>query len=311
MKRDGAVKIDRSKFLALATALATAVACGNYHVVDTVAGDDASADDATSQPDVRDSGTPDSGLTCTGGKTACGSSCVDTSNDPQHCGNCTKTCTTGGDCWNGQCCYPSTEGGGFGNGVCVVYPGCGCPSGQMCTRKAAGPEQCVPNGTTPANGTCVDTYQCEPNFACTGGYCQPMCITNTNCAANWACLPQFWGGQTFLGYSACDPHCNPVASSTSDSTHQGCITGQRCDPLFNAAGQTTCNSPAGTGVQGSACTPPTSANCAPNYDCVSPGGQSYRCEQYCRIGFSDCLTGSCTAYTTPQYDNTQEIGVCQ
>ena len=313
MKNEGKLRIDRSKFFTLAAALATAPSCGNYHVVATDAGvtpDDASADDAASQADARDSGGTETGPSCSGGKIACGASCVDTSNDPQHCGSCTKTCSTGGDCWNGQCCYPSAEGG-WGGGVCVVYPTCGCPSGQMCTRKAAGLEQCVPNGTTPANGQCQDSYQCEPNFACTNGYCQPMCLASSNCATNWACLPQV-NGATALGYSACDPHCNPLYPFTVDASHVACGTGQRCQMSYNAQGGTFCEASTGTGGQGAACPSMYGTACKAGYECVNyMGGGTYECVQYCRVGFSDCLTGSCVGFQTPAYDGTAQIGACE
>jgi hypothetical protein len=136
-----------------------------------------------------------------------------------------------------------------------------------------------------------------------------LCGTDANCATNWACLSQSIG-TTSLGYSVCDPHCNPVATFTSDGTHQGCSTGQRCDPLFNVAGQTFCSSPAGAGLQGATCT--TNADCAANYLCTAPSGQATTCRQFCRVGFSDCLGGlTCYAFTTPEYDGSQQIGVCQ
>jgi hypothetical protein len=52
-------------------------------------------------------------LECVGGTTKCGSSCVNTNNDPAHCGACSAACMSGEACFNGNCvalaCYvPST-----------------------------------------------------------------------------------------------------------------------------------------------------------------------------------------------------------
>src|SRR5271165_5883357 len=50
-----------------------------------------------------DSGTDGSvGPTCTGGKTACGTSCVDTTSDPANCGKCGFSCD-GGTCCASVC----------------------------------------------------------------------------------------------------------------------------------------------------------------------------------------------------------------
>lgn len=305
--------IDRAKFLAMVAALATTASCGNYHTVAGFEGD-ASSDGEVGPQDSsapveasRDSGAAETGTVCGNGEKLCGTTCVDTTTDPLNCGGCGTACTNPGDCWNGQCCYPSAEGPAAG--LCVVYPQCGCTSGEMCVVEGASAPQCVPNGTTPENGPCSGVTDCQPNLTCTAGYCQPLCATSSMCAANWACLPQS-AGTTALGYSACAAHCNPVASFTSDATHQGCVTGQHCDPLFNATGQTGCFAPTGTGTQGAACT--SDNDCAANYLCTGPSGAtSYTCYQFCRVGFSDCLSGTCNAFQTPEYDNTQQIGVCE
>ncbi len=150
--------------------------------------------------------------------------------------------------------------------------------------------------------------QCREGFACTGGYCEPMCSTASDCAPNWACLPQANGG-TLLGYSACDAHCNPVDAYASNPTHQACNANQRCDPLSGAAHATVCSEPAGAGTQGTPCSADT--DCMANYGCVTPAGQSPECEQYCQVGQSDCAAGDCVSFASPELDGAQENGVCE
>jgi hypothetical protein len=66
--------------------------------------------------------------------------------------------------------------------------------------------------------------------------------------------------------------------------------------------------------QGAQCTGYT--DCLPGFTCVVFSGPvPNACEQFCRLGLSDCHTGSCTAFGTPLYDTNgsynQEIGFCQ
>lgn len=304
MKQEGSLAINRSRFLVLTAALsgATAVACSANYATGAPAAD--AVPDAASRGSSSGSSSGSGSSGSSSGSSSGGGSGVDAGADAATCGG---GCGPG-LCLGGQCCYPTTEG----TGACVIYPECGCPSGEMCVNGTGG-NQCVPDGNTPAYGQCQSPSSCQPNLACSGGLCEGMCATNADCPTGWACLMQY-AGASYLGYSACSPHCNPVASFTSDATHEGCVNGvQRCDPLFNSQGQTSCDAPAGTGVQGSPCT--TNADCAPNFGCVAPGGQSSRCEQFCDIGGGfpqQCSGGlACAAFTTAQYEGTQEIGVCQ
>jgi hypothetical protein len=118
------------------------------------------------------------------------------------------------------------------------------------------------------------------------------------------------GGAETLGYSVCEPHCNPVAPQTADATHAQCGPGQRCDlnPSFSG-GVTYCASSAGTGTQGTACS--TSYDCAAGYVCHHPPGSSLRCVQFCDVGVTGSCPGALTCYTLNQFDRAQAIGVCE
>jgi hypothetical protein len=81
------------------------------------------------------------------GGTCCGTECLDTSNDPRHCGDCTTTCGTGMICLGGHCgCPPNGIACGMGQTCCGMSGcasldsdirncgGCGhaCDPGQLC-----------------------------------------------------------------------------------------------------------------------------------------------------------------------------------
>jgi len=260
--------------------------------------DSAATDADATVSDASEAGEAEAGLTCMPGETDCNGTCTTLSSDPNNCGTCSTMC--GGDvCLNGQCC-PLADAGV----PCALSPQCGCPQTQMCSPVGtSNAPTCVPAGTVAQNQHCVALTDCQPGLTCSAGYCEPFCQSNSDCGPNWACLPQTLNG--FAAGSACSEHCNPVSSYTSDATHQACNPGQQCVPLFNAQGQTACSGTAGAGHQGSACT--STSSCAANFLCAASGV----CEQVCRIGFTDCSTGACTAFPSPQYDATQEIGLCQ
>jgi hypothetical protein len=209
---------------------------------------------------------------------------------------------------HGQC--PVAPGGGS----CVVYPACGCSANENCARINGGPEECVTAGTAAGLGSCVDETDCRPGLLCADNVCDPPCsgscpTANFDCLAQDRALPD--GGDEALGYSVCEPHCNPVAPQTGDGTHAACGQGQRCDPSSSGNGVTVCNYPAGSGVQGTACS--SRHDCAPGYDCHSPEGQSSRCERYCDYGAAATCPGgtTCFGFPMPLFDRSQPVGLCE
>lgn len=93
--------------------------------------------------------------TCAPGERLCGTTCVDTSSDPNHCGGCGTTCPPGSACCNGTCCPPGSTC--CGNGC--------CPAGSTCCGDRCGGTTC-PDGTHccgPGEGFCsVDNMCCCP-----------------------------------------------------------------------------------------------------------------------------------------------------
>jgi hypothetical protein len=266
------------RFVLASALLAATASCSGGLTSGGDAGTKDAGHDSPSRGDAsRDSSKPDAGASCAAGGTHCKGT---------------------EECLGGQCCEaPFTEAG-----VCSVFGACGCMPSQNCVRLKGSPEECAPSGSTPQFGNAMLVTDCARGLVYGSGVCLEPCAGPT-CPANFACLELYY--QTVdQGYGACFPHCNPVSPLTSDATHLACGAGQTCQLAFDAQNDTVCESPAGTLGQGSACS--ASTDCMAGYDCTETGV----CMQYCRIGFSDCTTGSCGPFMIPRYDGKQEIGLC-
>lgn len=144
--------------------------------------------------------TADDGATCTGlfecvagscecpAANTCGSECVDTETDPNHCGGCFAACPTAAACSGGTCeCQGTLTACGSICADTTSNPlhcgGCNqvCPSGGQCVNSG-----CVCPASTPTvcSGQCVDTDTDEAHCgscgnACTFGQCNngqcPVC----------------------------------------------------------------------------------------------------------------------------------------
>lgn len=88
--------------------------------------------------------------------------CVDTLNDPQHCGFCDQVCPSGHACVNGTCAESSC-GPAHVSGFCNLDAGLSylCCPGSDCTNTLTDPGNCGACGTTCASG-----------HGCDGGSCQ-------------------------------------------------------------------------------------------------------------------------------------------
>jgi hypothetical protein len=173
-------------------------------------------------------------------------------------------------------------------------------------------------GSTPELGNCGFQYNCRRGLLCSSGVCLEPCAadatpTQGTCAANYDCYEEYFNGVD-LGYGACQPHCDPVSPTTSDATHAACGADQNCEIDFDNKGDTYCLSPAGSLGAGATCAAPT--DCKAGYFCTNCGSTgctmtgTHRCQQYCRIGHSDCTAGMCESFMVPRFDGTQEIGLC-
>jgi hypothetical protein len=146
---------------------------------------------------------------CSGSEMLCGSSCVDTVTDPQHCGSCTNVCQdtvphSVASCAGSTCGFTCNSGYSTCSGACVDEQtddnNCG-----GCTHACSG-------GTSCSGGSCV----------CPGGSCllAGTCVTNnaSACQSNsCAACPVPTGGSATCGSGGCTPSC-PSGDSLCGTT---------------------------------------------------------------------------------------------
>jgi len=234
------MQLTKSLFF-VATAAIIGVACATPQMFD----EDSGVDDAGSKPD-------GGGCTVVSQK-KCGAACVDTTKDPNNCGNCSVKCAANQFCaaskCNDACNTPLKLCGQFCVDIQSDHENCGkcgmgcaadreCKMG-MCIKKC-------PTGLTVCDPDCVDvttdpnncgscSNACAMNETCIGGTCcgigQTLCngactnigYDNNNCGAcGFAC----GGGTPYCANGICKT-CNPTALILMDNN-----TG---DPAFITA----------------------------------------------------------------------------
>ncbi len=191
--------------------------------------------------------------------------------------------------------------------VCGVYPQCDCGASSTCEvnqQALDGTSSCVPAGSKTTGEACTQTSgQCAPGLTCVWGECHPYCGTAgalcsdplTNACvnltdANSANIPNFL---------ICHINCALQDPNACGGGGEGCI--------YFTTDQVDCY-PVGT----------TDANCNATTS-ICPAGQvcltdqtNYFCLPWCRIGLSDCTTGTCNSLgTNAPTVNGQEFGYCQ
>lgn len=112
----------------------------------------------------------------------CGSTCADTSGDPENCGSCGYDCAAYQTCVRGSCtgCDPDAPRAS----PLIQHPvTCSCVCPDDLTARGGG---CVDVTGDPANcGSCG--IACGPNASCTGGTCQ-YCAGHDYCEAQGRCV---------------------------------------------------------------------------------------------------------------------------
>jgi hypothetical protein len=53
------------------------------------------------------------------------------------------------------------------------------------------------------------------------------------------------------------------------------------------------------------------SQCTGTANCIGQLSSGYYCTPYCRVGYSDCATGTCLSLATPEYISGVEYGYCE
>jgi hypothetical protein len=214
----------------------------------------------------------------------CGNACVDLSNDPMHCGNCTKTCATGEFCSSSACtaeCVPP-------NTVC----------GALCTNLKTDPgncgmcgEPCFPSNVAAATcsgGACGYTA-CQTGFSDCNGKPEDGCEASTS-------------GDVF-NCGGCGVVCRPLNVTRNPPNPDAGMVDAGTDAGVADAGTVDAGicGPLADGGSGGLCPP------APGAACVASACTYERCQ----AGFADCdgvLANGCEADLGGDRENCGKCG---
>jgi hypothetical protein len=127
---------------------------------------------------------------CSEGLELCGESCVDTSQNHEHCGGCDRPCEPVEVCMEGECFLECPAGETNCSGVCADIMSdpehCGscenaCSSGEVCSMGSCAMD-CA-EGLTNCSGACVDLDASEEHC----GSCDHACETTRTEYGDWTC----------------------------------------------------------------------------------------------------------------------------
>ncbi|WP_434381931.1 hypothetical protein [Melittangium boletus] len=200
-------------------------------------------------------------VTCdTVGVTLCENACVNTTNNPVHCGGCGKACVTGEVCTGGACiatcqidgqrifegtlnaanacerCAPATSTTAW----TPLADGTSCASGQICVSGACG-AQCLIDGVAHAEGAVNPANACERCAPATSTTAWTPLADGTSCASGQICVSGACGAQCLIDgvahaegavnpANACE-RCAPATSTTAWTPlaeGTSCASGQIC-----------------------------------------------------------------------------------
>jgi len=187
---------------------------------------------------------------CASPSVMCGSTCVQTSNDPDHCGSCDNACSGSKVCSAGKCGTSCTSGTlctpDGGKPTCADTQtdskncgSCGnaCGNGQTCTAgKCSGSSGCS-QGQSPCaiadGGTSCFDLQTDQNHC---GTCTTTCLQTLETCSGGQCTSTCTGGKTLciLDGGTVDggptAHCANLQTDDTDcgSCFHGCSGGSQC-----------------------------------------------------------------------------------
>jgi len=210
------------------------------------------------------------GATCVAPLVACGTECVDTRSDPNHCGTCTSVCTSG--CSNSACSTLPTD--------CTATP---CPSlgyycdlgSKQCKQGCVLDTQC--SGPLNKCDTATRTCGCQTASCGAASYCTAARTCAAGCEQSGQC-----SGQTNtcnVSTHACVCSANSCPAGSFCGANGACATGCAANTQCTAANENVCNTSshacqcnAGFHKCGTACVSNTSINSCGNSctPCAAP-----------------------------------------
>lgn len=242
-------------------------------------------------------------LSCAGGLTACGTSCVNVQTDVSNCGSCSQACAAGDACFAGQCCSKPAAGG-----TCNL-PACGCEQGRVCftSTSTTGLSCVVGNGVREGEDCTGVGRVCAVGLGCFGDTCRRYCTSDMDCpsvdGAQRCNQTTRATGENIPGVLVCSRVCDPVSPQTPHSPLLSCPAGFGCKAA-PVPGASNCLKQPGTGAAGSACMDAT--GCLPGHYCAV----SSLCFKYCYT-VDDCAAGStCMVFAVSLFAGTREVGFC-
>ena len=275
-----------------------------------------------------DGGVGDDGGTCGPGTELCGTECVNTDRDNDHCGQCDNPCDPGEVCSGGSCALSCQQGLVKCDGSCVdpltdlefcgassdcQGPNAGevCDTGQICSGGS-----CIlscPQGQIDCDNSCIDpltdlTY-CGASSDCQGQNAGETCAQGELCSAG-SCAATCQAGLIACGGTCVDPlTSNSFCGASSDCAGEN--AGETCDPgEVCSAGSCALTCQQGLLDCGGTCIDPQTDRtfCGASADCqganagetCDPGElcSAGSCGLSCQQGLVDC-NGTCV---DPQSD---------
>lgn len=229
---------------------------------------------------------------CSPNMTLCGTECVNTTSDANHCGRCDTTCTlpnATASCQAGGCriatCAP-----GFADCDRVASNGCETPLNTSSNCGACGAVCNLPHADELCTAGTCQVQTCEPGYANCDGSPVNGCETKLGTTANC---------------SACGAACNLANAA------EACVDGA-CQVLTCEPGYANCDGSPSTGCEVHLGTLTDCASCgdACNLDHASETCSAGKCKVLsCEPGYADCDHVAANGCETP-LGTTTNCGAC-
>jgi hypothetical protein len=200
------------------------------------------------------------GGTCPPGLTNCSGLCVDTLNDPDHCGKCGTSCPSDPNgaavCVKSHCTFACDQGWEECAGGCCDTSTDAAPGADTAVPPVQGPDAATSSDPGILCGAGSTTARCpvaSNSFCCGGKATGDTCDTNLTdlCATEVFCDNAAECGQsgvccydTATTQTLCQPACGPTQRQLCDpAASNECAAGTQCTGTFNPSAGSASASP--------------------------------------------------------------------